>query len=74
MKVTEFNQIYDTAKKVNIVNDSWFNCMGWFWINLTDKQLKKMYSLMLEQGAEEEIENNKTFIKLKNGLIIYKKI
>lgn len=73
MKTSEFNKIYKKAKILNIYNDSFFNMAGFFWINLTDNQLKKMYELLLLQGNKEKtFVNGKIGIELKNGLILYK--
>ena len=33
----------------NIVKSDLFNCAGYFWINLTSKQLDAMYKLMKAQ-------------------------
>lgn len=72
MKVKEFNEAYKLAQTVNVVEDVWFNMSGWFWMQLTEKQLKKMYELMLEQGALESVWNGRTSIQLKNGLRVIK--
>jgi hypothetical protein len=73
MKTNEFNKIFQYAKGVNVVNDDMLNCAGWFWINLTEIQHKKMYKLLLLQGAQE-ITNakGKKQILLSNGLGIIK--
>jgi len=60
----EFAKYLKRAKKVDIVSDDLFNVAGYFWINLTDRQGKIMYNLMISQGAVE-IGN---MIRLKNGL------
>ena len=52
MKTADFNKAYEYALRVNVCSDDWFNTAGWFWINLTDKQLSKMVSLLIAQGAE----------------------
>ncbi len=64
MHTSEFKKAFERAKSVNIVNDDLFNCAGWFWINLTELQHKKMYGLLISQG---NIPQNGE-IKLKNGL------
>ena len=74
MKTSDFNKYYEYAKGVNVVNDDWLNCMGWFWLNCTPRQLRKMYDLMLLQGAEETTDHGKTCIKLKIGTIVYKEV
>jgi hypothetical protein len=55
MKVNEFNPIYEYAKKVIILEDDYLKCSGWIWLNLTEKQHKKMYGLLLSQGAKEQV-------------------
>lgn len=70
MKIQEFNAIYKNAQKVNVSTDPWFNSMGWFWINLTDNQLTKMYNLMLTQGATETVQNGRKCIQLERGFSI----
>ena len=71
MKVADFNKIYEYAKTVDVLNDGWFNTMGWFWLQLTDRQLKKMYNLLLEQGAQETEQAGKAGIEI-GALFIYK--
>ena len=53
----------------NIVKSDLFNCAGYFWINLTSKQLDAMYKLMKAQGAVETEEG----ISLENGIRINKR-
>lgn len=74
MKVKEFNNLYNYAKKKNIIESNCFNSQGWIWLNLTKMQSEKMYNLMISQGAKEEIEEgtNRKYIQLSNGLMIYK--
>jgi hypothetical protein len=67
MKATEFKQWYEMAKQSKkITSDSTFLVAGYFWINLTEKQLQKMAALMIEQGAEVV----DGWIELDNGLRI----
>ena len=66
MKNSDFNTWLVLAKKENIVDSDIFNSAGYFWINLTDRQLKTMYNLMKSQGAKE----NEHGISLINGLRI----
>ena len=68
MKNCEFNKAYERAKKVDIVNDAWFNYAGFFWINLTQRQHDKMVVLLLQQGAKPEPWRDELWIKLKDGL------
>ena len=70
MKIKEFNLAYEKAKEVDVVTNDWFCYMTWFWMNLTNKQLHKMYDLMLTQGAEEKVEKDSKYIILKSGLMI----
>lgn len=73
MKRADFNKAYEAAKTVKVENDQWFNCMGWFWINLTDKQLTKMAELMIEQGSkihESTIPGWSHCVHLQNGMKI----
>jgi hypothetical protein len=73
MKISEFKSIYEQAKNINIVSSDFFNCAGWFWINLTETQHTKMYDLMVTQGAKETIHvNGKKIIYLENGLGVWK--
>ena len=44
--------------------------MGWIWLSLTEKQYKKMYSLLLSQGAIEIFTKNGRYIDLKNGMLL----
>ena len=66
MKTNLFNEHYDRAKTVKIQKDSFFNSAGYFWVGLTEKQLKKMTDLMKEQGAKVE----DGWISLENGFQI----
>ena len=50
MNRTEFKNIYEQAQKVDILNNDWFNAMGWFWLNLTERQANKMIDLIIEQN------------------------
>lgn len=73
MKISDFKNVYEQAKKTIIVEDTFFICAGWFWINLTETQHTKMYDLMVQQGAKEQIDaNGRTIIYLSNGMGIYK--
>ena len=67
MTNSEFKWWYNEAKKGgNVVNDSTFLAAGYFWINLTERQIKKMADLMISQGAEVK----DGWIELVNGLRI----
>lgn len=70
MKVKEFNSLYNKAKYTIVLEDEWFNTMGWIWLSLTEKQYKKMYSLLLSQGAIEIFTKNGRYIDLKNGMLL----
>ncbi len=73
MKVGEFNSTYEYAKSVNVVTADWFNMMMWFWMQLTERQHRKMYELMLMQGADETVVNGQKGIKLKHGSVIFER-
>lgn len=65
MKVKDFNHTFKYAEKVMIVNNEWFNTRYWFWDNLTEKQLKKMWDLIVKQcGLDKECQ----VINFKNGM------
>ena len=67
MKSSEFKWWYEEAKKGgDVVNDSTFLVAGYFWINLTEKQIKRMADLMIDQGAKVK----DGWIELANGLRI----
>lgn len=74
MKRADFCRIYKQARNVNILDNDWFNCMGWFWLNLTELQARTMYNLILSQGAEEKHDwnTNRKFIEFKNGMRLYR--
>ena len=67
MKTKDFKVIYENAKKVDIKHNEWFNVAGWFWLNLTDKQLQKMWDLLLEQN---HLCKGTKHITLSNGVKI----
>lgn len=67
MKANEFKNCYEMAKNVDIKNNEWFNCAGWFWINLTAKQHQKMWDLLL---AQNHLCKGTHHITLRNGLQI----
>lgn len=74
MKVQDFKIAYEKAKLANIVEDEWFNTMGWFWVRLTENQMSRMFNLMKSQGAKvykSDREDFKYYIQLKNGMKIY---
>lgn len=73
MKAADFNKAYEAGKGCNIQTNEWFNCAGWFWINLTDKQHAKMIQLMIAQGAEVVVSTFRDWkhcIYLKNGMML----
>jgi CRISPR/Cas system CSM-associated protein Csm2 small subunit len=74
MKACDFNKIYEKACQLDdIINNDAINYTGWFWINLTNKQLTKMYNLLVSRGAEEKVDKEgKTYINLPNGCYIFK--
>lgn len=72
MRMDEFTVVYEEAKKVNVVENEWFNDNMVFWLGLTEKQHKKMYELLIKQGAEEKEQNGKTGISFSNGIFLYK--
>ena len=43
MKVSHFNKIYDIARtSIDLYSDIYFNTAGYFWIDLTPKQMKTL--------------------------------
>lgn len=65
MRGKDFEGWYKTGvKEKSIVESSLFGHAGYFWMSLTQIQLKRMYKLMLEQGAVEKDGG----IELKSGL------
>lgn len=46
MQTSTFNRIYKTAQQVNLESNDWFNYAGFFWVNLSDRQLQKMQQLL----------------------------
>ena len=73
MKRSDFCRIVKQARDIDILNDQWFNTMGWFWLNLTELQASVMYRLILAQGGEEktEPETLRKYVELKNGMRLY---
>lgn len=74
MNTAVFNKIYEQAKTVDIVNNDYLNFAGFFWINLTMLQVRKMYTLMLAQGNQEQQDERGRYISLRNGCRIYNPI
>jgi hypothetical protein len=66
MKTSEFNAYYRTAIESNVVESDLFNCAGYFWINLTLSQHRKMYDLLIKQGNKEVSGG----VSLRNGIKI----
>lgn len=52
MQTSTFNRIYKTAQQVNLESNDWFNYAGFFWVNLSDRQLQKMQQLLKAQAAK----------------------
>lgn len=67
MKTSEFNKVYEYAKKVDIVNDSYFLVAGYLWISMTQNQINKMFDLCVEQG---NVVIDDKWIELANGIRI----
>lgn len=65
MKTYFFNSRYNYAKTVQIAKDDYFCTAGYFWLNLTQKQMDKMYDLMIQQGATPD-ENGRVYTE--NGI------
>ena len=76
MKEKVFNEVLERAANVIIVNDDWFNTMGWVWMSATSAQLKKLWIYAIGQGAKVHEEDNGTllpdeYVQLKNGMRFY---
>jgi hypothetical protein len=67
MKVKDFNVIKRYATSVIIKEDDFFNVAGYFWTNLTEKQVGQMLDLMDEQGEKPNADG---WYQLRNGLRI----
>ena len=72
MRNIDFKNFYEKAQKTTIVDDNDFNSNGWVWLCLTERQLIKMFNLMVKQGAIVKNINGRDCIELKNGIKIYK--
>lgn len=74
MKKAEFERVtkYIKDECVIIYNDPWFNCAGWFWLNLTPKQLAKMTEILEEQSCPVVVFNGREWFQLENGVRIVK--
>lgn len=72
MKVKEFNKFYKELETTDIVNDIVLNTNMWIWLSLTEKQLQKVYELMVSKGSKvlRDI-NNREYVLLKNDTKIY---
>lgn len=70
MKTADFNKCYDVATRRNVETDEWFNCAGFFWLNLTDRQLHKMCELLKAQQCKTVVVDGRTWFELQNGLRI----
>lgn len=70
MKTSEFNAYYNAAVKANIETSDLFNCAGFFWLGLTDKQLHKMCELLKAQRCQTVVVNDAVWYVLQNGLRI----
>lgn len=72
MTSTVFKGWYKAAAAVNIETSDLFNCSGFFWLGLTDKQHAKMCQLLEQQHCKVvDVEGTKWF-QLQNGLRIKK--
>jgi hypothetical protein len=70
MKATVFKDWYKTAAAENVETSDLFNCAGFFWLGLTDKQHAKMCQLLeLQHCKVVDVEGEKWF-QLQNGLRI----
>lgn len=67
MKASDFKIIYEQAKKVDIKHNEYFNYAGWFWINLTPTQHRKMWELLV---AQNHLCKGTRYVTLANGLQI----
>lgn len=62
MKATVFKAWYKTAAAENVETSDLFNCAGFFWLNLTDKQRAKMCQLLeLQHCKVVDVEGEKCF-------------
>lgn len=71
MKQHDFKSVYRYARTVDIVNDDYFNVAGYFWLNLTLRQVNYMYTAMVSQGNTEKVDERGRYIELRNGCRIY---
>lgn len=69
MQTSTFNRIYKTAQQVNLESNDWFNYAGFFWVNLSDRQLQKMQQLLKAQGCKTVEQNGSRYI-LNSGMLI----
>lgn len=67
MKTSIFNNWYAKAASCNIETSELFNCAGFFWMNLTDKQLGKMSKLLKMQHCKVVYFAGEEWFELKNG-------
>lgn len=71
MKTAEFKKVYGYGRTVDIVNDDFFNVAGYFWLNLTLRQITMMYTAMVCQGNPTKVDDRGEYIELRNGCRIY---
>lgn len=70
MQTSTFNRIYKTAQQVNLESNDWFNYAGFFWVNLSDRQLQKMQQLLKSQGCKTVEKNGEEWFSLNSGILI----
>lgn len=70
MQTSTFNRIYKTAQQVNLESNDWFNYAGFFWVNLSDRQLQKMQQLLKAQGCKTVEKNGEEWFSLNSGILI----
>lgn len=70
MKTREFNYIYHylTSENGKQYFEEYFQYMGWFFLDLTEKQHKKITDLLIKFGYPTEKRGSKTWIKIPNGI------
>ena len=62
--------INKNAQQVNLESNDWFNYAGFFWVNLSDRQLQKMQQLLKAQGCKTVEKNGEEWFSLNSGILI----